>query len=115
MVEKTLRVTEERLAPAGAAIVAERRVPHEQGAVAKAIDEVLKAGAELVVVFGASAIADRRDVIPAAVEAVGGRIEHFGMPVDPGNLMLIGRRAASRCSARRAARARPRKTASTGC
>jgi len=43
-----------------------------------------------VVVFGASAIADRRDVIPAAVEAVGGTIEHFGMPVDPGNLLLIG-------------------------
>jgi molybdenum cofactor cytidylyltransferase len=40
-------------------------------------------------VFGASAIADRRDVIPAAVEAVGGRIEHFGMPVDPGNLLLL--------------------------
>jgi molybdenum cofactor cytidylyltransferase len=40
-------------------------------------------------VFGASAIADRRDVIPAAVEAVGGKVEHFGMPVDPGNLMLI--------------------------
>jgi molybdenum cofactor cytidylyltransferase len=40
-------------------------------------------------VFGASAIADTRDVIPAAVEAVGGRIEHFGMPVDPGNLMLV--------------------------
>ena len=83
-------MTEARLAPAGATIVAERRVPHEQGAVAKAVDEVLKAGAELVVVFGASAIADRRDVIPAAVEAIGGRIEHFGMPVDPGNLMLIG-------------------------
>jgi molybdenum cofactor cytidylyltransferase len=90
VVEKTLRVTQERLAPAGASIVAERRVPHEQGAVAKAVDEVLGGGAELVVVFGASAIADRRDVIPAAVEAIGGRIEHFGMPVDPGNLMLIG-------------------------
>jgi molybdenum cofactor cytidylyltransferase len=51
---------------------------------------VLGAGAELVIVFGASAIADRRDVIPAAVEASGGRIEHFGMPVDPGNLLLIG-------------------------
>ena len=60
-------------------------------ALARAIDEVLKAGAELVIVFGASAIADRRDVIPAAVEAIGGEIEHFGMPVDPGNLMLIGR------------------------
>jgi molybdenum cofactor cytidylyltransferase len=66
-------------------------VPHEQAALARAIDEVLKAGAELVIVFGASAIADRRDVIPAAIEAVGGEIEHFGMPVDPGNLMLIGR------------------------
>jgi molybdenum cofactor cytidylyltransferase len=51
---------------------------------------VLKEGAELAVVFGASAIADRRDVIPSAIEAVGGSIEHFGMPVDPGNLMLIG-------------------------
>ena len=40
--------------------------------------------------FGASAIADRRDVIPAAIEAAGGRVEHFGMPVDPGNLLLIG-------------------------
>ena len=31
VVEKTLRVTQERLAPAGATIVAERRVPHETG------------------------------------------------------------------------------------
>jgi len=90
VVDKTLKITQERLAPAGASIVAERRVPHDQAALAKALDEVLNDGAELVVVFGASAIADRRDVIPAAVEAIGGRIEHFGMPVDPGNLMLIG-------------------------
>jgi molybdenum cofactor cytidylyltransferase len=41
-------------------------------------------------VFGASAIADRRDVIPAAITDIGGSIEHFGMPVDPGNLLLIG-------------------------
>jgi molybdenum cofactor cytidylyltransferase len=89
VIEKTIRVTTERLAPAGAQIVAEKRVPHETKALAKALDEVLKAGAELIVVFGASAIADTRDVIPAAVEEVGGRIEHFGMPVDPGNLLLV--------------------------
>jgi molybdenum cofactor cytidylyltransferase len=89
VIEKTLRVTAERLGPAQAEIVAERRVPHETAALARALDEVLKAGAELVVVFGASAIADRRDVIPAAVERIGGRIEHFGMPVDPGNLLLV--------------------------
>ncbi|HKM88131.1 MAG TPA: molybdopterin-binding/glycosyltransferase family 2 protein [Xanthobacteraceae bacterium] len=78
VIEKTLKIT------------AERRVPHECGALARALREVLKQGAELAIVFGASAIADRRDVIPAALEAIGGRIEHFGMPVDPGNLLLIG-------------------------
>lgn len=89
VIDKTLRITEDRLAPAGARIVAERRVAHEQGTLSRAIAEVLNEGAELIIVFGASAIADRRDVIPAAVEEAGGRIEHFGMPVDPGNLMLI--------------------------
>jgi molybdenum cofactor cytidylyltransferase len=90
VIEKTLRVTADRLEPAGATIIAERRVPHEEAALAAAIKELLGLGAELVIVFGASAIADRRDVIPAALESVGGEIEHFGMPVDPGNLLLIG-------------------------
>src|SRR5262249_17393509 len=90
VIDKTLRVTEERLAPAGARIIAERRVPHEEAALAAAVREVLALGAELVIVFGASAIADRRDVIPAAISDIGGTIEHFGMPVDPGNLLLVG-------------------------
>jgi molybdenum cofactor cytidylyltransferase len=90
VIEKTLKITAERLAPAGATIVAERRVPHERAALARALDEVLKAGAELAIVFGASAIADRRDVIPSALESIGGHVEHFGMPVDPGNLLMIG-------------------------
>src|SRR5260370_42381196 len=88
VIEKTLRVTQERLAPAGAKIVAERRVAHESAPLARALCDVLDAGAELVIVFGASAIADRRDVIPAAVEAVGGEVGHVGIPVDPGNPML---------------------------
>jgi molybdenum cofactor cytidylyltransferase len=90
VIDKTLRVTAERLAPAGARIISERRVPHDAAPLAAAIEAALGEGAELVLVFGASAIADRRDVIPAAIEAAGGTVEHFGMPVDPGNLMLIG-------------------------
>jgi molybdenum cofactor cytidylyltransferase len=90
VVDKTLRVTAERLAPAGAGIIAERRVPHDEAMLAASIKELLGLGAELVIVFGASAIADRRDVIPAAITEIGGKIEHFGMPVDPGNLLLIG-------------------------
>ena len=41
VVEKTLRVTAERLAPAGATIIAERRVPHDETALAAAIQELL--------------------------------------------------------------------------
>jgi molybdenum cofactor cytidylyltransferase len=90
VVDKTLKVTAERLAPAGATIIAERRVPHDETALKAAMKELLNLGAELVLVFGASAIADRRDVIPASLSGIGGVVEHFGMPVDPGNLLLIG-------------------------
>jgi molybdenum cofactor cytidylyltransferase len=90
VIEKTLKVTRERLAPAGASIIAEQRIDHDSQKLSQSIREMIDAGAELVLVFGASAIADRRDVIPSAIESAGGRIEHFGMPVDPGNLMLIG-------------------------
>src|SRR5204862_3650532 len=47
--------------------------------------------ADLILVFGGSAITDRRDVIPAAIEQAGGTVGHFGMPVDPGNLLLVGK------------------------
>ncbi|GJE17824.1 molybdopterin-binding protein [Methylobacterium marchantiae] len=91
-VAKTLRNLERRLAPTGAEIVSDIRVSHEAGSVAAAMRaSIADDGADLVVVFGASAIADRRDVIPAGIEAAGGEVEHFGMPVDPGNLLLVGR------------------------
>jgi molybdenum cofactor cytidylyltransferase len=90
VVDKTLRIMAERLAPMGASIVAEARVAHAMPELAAAIERVAPQ-CDIVVVFGASAITDRRDVIPAAIMAVDGRIEHFGMPVDPGNLLLIGR------------------------
>ena len=89
VIAKTLRVLEERLAPAAARIISETRVPHETAALAESIASTAQ-NCDILIVFGASAITDRRDVIPSALEAAGGRIEHFGMPVDPGNLLLTG-------------------------
>ena len=89
-VAKTLRVLQdERLAPARAHIASDIRVAHETAALTQAILEARET-CDILVIFGASAITDRRDVIPAALEAAGGTIEHFGMPVDPGNLLLFG-------------------------
>ena len=89
IVDKTLRIFEARIAPAHAWVSRELRVPHEADALRDALRE-LAPTSDLVVVFGASAITDRRDVIPTALQSAGGRIEHLGMPVDPGNLLLLG-------------------------
>ncbi|MBB4302046.1 molybdenum cofactor cytidylyltransferase [Rhodobium orientis] len=90
VVDKTLRILADRLAPACAEIVAEERVAHDAEAVAAAIAR-LAPEAELLILFGASAVADRHDVLPTAIEQAGGAVSHFGMPVDPGNLLLVGR------------------------
>jgi molybdenum cofactor cytidylyltransferase len=90
VIRKTLAVMQERLDPAGARVTADVQTPHEAAALAEALSRLKQEDHDLIVVFGASAITDRRDVIPAAIEAAGGRIDHLGMPVDPGNLLLIG-------------------------
>jgi molybdenum cofactor cytidylyltransferase len=90
VLDKTVEATRERLAALGSTLELERRCEHRQEDLAPHIAAALDAGAELVLVAGASAIVDRRDVIPAAIEQAGGTIGHFGMPVDPGNLMLMG-------------------------
>jgi len=66
-------------------------VPHETMAVADAILSHARNGLDPILVLGASAIMDRRDVIPAALETAGGEIIRLGMPVDPGNLLMLGR------------------------
>jgi len=78
-----------RLEAIGSSLVHEVRCEHETARVSRGISQLRERGADLVLVSGASAVVDRRDVVPAAIEEAGGRILHFGMPVDPGNLMLI--------------------------
>jgi molybdenum cofactor cytidylyltransferase len=91
VVDKTIATLERRLAPTGAKLVAERRVAHDEASLTRALRELAPVGADLTIIFGASAVTDRRDVVPAAIEAAGGVVERLGMPVDPGNLLLLGR------------------------
>lgn len=90
VIDKTLTVLSKRLEPAHARILQDRRVSHDVTALALELAKQAEGDTQLIVVFGASAIADRRDVIPSAIEMAGGKVEHFGMPVDPGNLLLVG-------------------------
>ena len=90
VLDATARTLAERLALVGARLGAERRVAHDEAAIGRAVADALAEGSDLVVVSGASAVVDRRDVVPQGIVAAGGAIDHFGMPVDPGNLLLLG-------------------------
>ncbi|MDR3500415.1 MAG: molybdopterin-binding/glycosyltransferase family 2 protein [Parvibaculum sp.] len=89
VLDKTRGVLSDRLKSMGSELVSEVRIEHDEGAIAAAVQQALARGLSPVLVIGASAITDRRDVVPAGIAAAGGRILHFGMPVDPGNLMLL--------------------------
>ena len=91
VLDKTVRVTRDRLEPLGSSLVSELRCDHDEHEVADCIGRLEAAGCDVILIAGASAIVDRRDVVPSSIEAVGGVVEHFGMPVDPGNLILLAR------------------------
>lgn len=91
VIERTVEVTRARLDRLGSQLMLERRVDHDTGALAAMLAEIMAAGGvSLVLICGASAVADTEDVIPAAIRRAGGRVVHLGMPVDPGNLLLLG-------------------------
>lgn len=91
VMDKTRRLLDERLARAGAVVASEMRVAHEAAAVGAALVTLKAAGNDILIVFGASATVDHRDVVPAGIEVAGGTVDHLGMPVDPGNLLVLGR------------------------
>lgn len=90
VLDKTTRVTQARLEPSSSVICRELRVAHEVEAVRHAILSLL-GEADLIVIYGAWAMADFDDVIPAAIRQAGGEVIRAGMPVDPGNLLVLGR------------------------
>jgi molybdenum cofactor cytidylyltransferase len=89
VMDKTRRLLEARLKPSGSVVASELRVGHRAEDVAEAIRNSL-AEHRMIVVFGASAVADPDDVIPSAIRLAGGVVERVGLPVDPGNLLVLG-------------------------
>lgn len=90
ILERAATAQRTRMARCGGQLVGEVRVSHDAAEVAGAIGAFARDGLDPILVLGASAIMDRRDVIPSALEQAGGRIVRLGMPVDPGNLLLLG-------------------------
>jgi len=58
-------------------------------ALAERLRQKVADGAELIILAGETAIMDRQDIAPRAVERAGGEVACFGAPVDPGNLLML--------------------------
>ena len=91
VLEGTVVATGARVRALTGTLLPAERCAHAAGPIAAALRRLAGAGAELLLVAGASAVVDRRDVAPAGIVEAGGEILHFGMPVDPGNLLCVGR------------------------
>jgi molybdenum cofactor cytidylyltransferase len=93
---KTIAATEARVTRLNGVLLPPVRCPHDEVSIARALEGLIAGSvgqppADLLLVVGASAVVDRRDVGPAGIVRAGGEILHFGMPVDPGNLICLGR------------------------
>ncbi|MCA1554466.1 MAG: molybdopterin-binding protein, partial [Chloroflexi bacterium] len=64
-------------------------VPHQSQAIADAIEQLRRASAELIIIAGETSIMDREDATPQGIVQAGGSVEHYGAPVEPGNLLLL--------------------------
>ncbi|MEM7170339.1 MAG: molybdopterin-binding/glycosyltransferase family 2 protein [Pseudomonadota bacterium] len=90
LIEKYERSLHKRAKDLGSELAHVAQTPHTRAAVRITLGRLIKQNFDLLIIGGASAIMDRRDVIPAAITDLGGTIERYGMPVDPGNLLLLG-------------------------
>jgi molybdenum cofactor cytidylyltransferase len=84
----------DRVMALGSQVTATHFIPLEDETGEAALAETLvaqrAAGARLIIVAGETAILNRRDIVPRALERAGGWVESLGAPVDPGNLLLLG-------------------------
>ncbi len=89
--EATETVTRERLGNLGVPLIDTAIIAHNAEELGQALSHAATGDAELILISGASAIAHRDDLIPAAIKNAGGSVDHFGLAVDPGNLLMLGR------------------------
>ena len=87
LIAKGRRAVEARLRALGMDLAGVVTVPHDTGAMARALADL---PGEMLLILTGSATSDLHDTAPQAVRAAGGTVARFGMPVDPGNLLFHG-------------------------
>lgn len=78
-----------RIGDAGSTLLEPHYVAPDERAVAGAVAALRAQGAQLLIIAGETSVIDQDDVTPRGIRLAGGRVEHYGAPVEPGNLLLL--------------------------
>ena len=91
MFKATSTVTRNRLEALDCSLNEEKLICHDYKMLCSEIRSSIRSGIDILLISGASAIIDRSDYIPKAILSEGGEIIQYGLAVDPGNLLLVGK------------------------
>ncbi|MDC3087248.1 NTP transferase domain-containing protein [Paracoccaceae bacterium] len=91
MFKATSNVTRNRLEVLDCSLNEEKLIRHDYNVLCSEISSSIENGIDILLISGASAIIDRSDYIPKAILSEGGEIIQYGLAVDPGNLLLVGK------------------------
>ena len=79
----------DRLTSYGTQMIEGPYVTEDEVQISEAVQWALDRNAELILIAGETSIMDSEDITPRAIKAIGGEIVHYGVPVEPGNLLLL--------------------------
>ena len=89
LIVKSRNVTQRRLELCGIKKIEEIIIPHKENILSDKIQICVNRNVDVILIIGPHAITHIKDVIPNAIKMSGAKIMRFGIPVEPGNLMLL--------------------------
>ena len=86
---KTITETKKRVENLGCSLLNNIICRHNEKELASKIKTRISKDIDILLISCASAVSDRNDILPKSIVDLGGDIIHFGLPVDPGNLLIL--------------------------
>ncbi len=91
LIVKSRNVTQKRLGLCGIKKIEEIIIPHKENILCNKIQICINRNIDIILIIGPHAITHIKDVIPNAISKSGAEIIRFGIPVEPGNLLLLSK------------------------
>lgn len=89
IIDKTTQITRQRIEGLGGTVKVISECAHEELELKTALLSIMENRVDIIIITGSSVTVDRQDIVPSSIVKSGGEIVYFGMPVDPGNLVLL--------------------------